>query len=799
MSSLFQDLRYAVRTLLKSPGFTLAAVLTLALGIGATTTVFSVVEGILLKALPFPDAGRLVLITQAREADRGPGILGNNSPLSATVRWRAAPQVFDASAVYAPHAPVLRGRGPAERVTAWSVSADFFPLLGARPALGRGFVAAEDVPGAGGAPVAVVSHEFWTTRLGADRRAVGATLVLDTTAYTVVGVMPPGFRYPAGVQVWTNFGAYLAGPAGTLRAGTFTFWTIARTRPGVTAAEAQARLDVAARRAWATDADLRSWLPVVTPLRDFLTGRVRPRLMLLLGAVGLVLLIACANVAGLVLARALGRQHLLAMRAALGAGRWRLVQGSLAESLVVAAGGGAVGLVVAAWCVPALVKLAGAELPQVAQVSVDLRVMAACLVTSLAAGLLAGVVPAVRAARLPPAEVLQAAGHGRATGSQGKLRGALIVAQLALTTVLLAGSALLAHSFERLTRLDPGYDPRHVLVADVQLPAGAYRRDEQRVSYVQQVLAAVGAVPGVSAAAAGSGIPFSGGGFSVDTRVGPSGKPEARMYWFAAVSPAYFRVLGIPLVRGRVLQDREADAVVLDAAAARAFFPGEDAVGRRFEFWGTSRTVVGVVGEVRQETLQDPPLPHVYESLGAHPAGYLKILALTTGDPARALAAFRRRIQDVDADVPVDRAVPMTSLLADSIARQRLYALLLGGFGVMALLLSALGVYGLMSHAVGARTREFGIRVALGAERGGVLRLVVGRAAVLTGLGAVLGLAGALAATRTLRDLLFEVGPSDPLALVGASALLVVVALAASWLPARRAAGVDPAVALRSE
>ena len=794
MHSLIQDLRYAVRTLLKSPAFTLVAILTLALGIGATTTVFSLVEGVLLRSLPFPDAGRLVLIMQVREADRGPGIIGNNTPLSSALRWRAAAQAFDRTAVYTGQSAVLSGRGPAEHVMAYAVDAGFFPLLGAHPAAGRGFLASEDAPGA--APVAVVSHDFWATRLAADPRAVGGTLTLDTTAYTVVGVMPAGFRYPAGAQLWTNLGAYVAGAQGAERSKRFVFWSLAGLKAGVSPAAAQAQLDVVARRAWATEADARGWLPIVTPLRDYLTGSVRPRLLLLLGAVGLVLLIACANVAGLVLARALGRRHHLAMRAALGAGRARLVQGSLAESLVIAVAGGALGLLAAEWGVPLLVKLAGAELPDLLVVSLDGRVAAACLATSLAAGLLAGAVPAWHAARLPPAEVLQAGGHGRAT-ARGRLGGALIVGQLALTSVLLAGSALLARSFERLTSVDPGYDPRHLVVADVQLPSATYARDAQRLAWTRQALEAVGAVPGVATAAAGSGIPFEGAAFSVESPTGPGGR--ARMYWITSVSQAYFRALGIPLLRGRTPGDGEPDAVVIDATAARAFFPGQNAVGQPLDIWGAHRTVVGVVGDVRQETLQETPQPHVYMSLGAHPTGYLKILALTTGDPARSLAAVRRRIQEVSPDVPVDRVVPMTSLLANSIARQRLYALLLGGFGAAALLLSALGVYGLVTHTVAGRTREFGVRIALGAGRGGVLRLVVGRVALLAALGAALGLAGALAATRTLRQLLFEVGPSDPVALAGSAAVLVLVTLAAAWLPARRATRVDPVVALRSE
>jgi putative ABC transport system permease protein len=797
LDTVIQDLRYAVRTLAKSPGFTLVAVLTLALGIGATTTIFSVVEGVLLRSLPFPEAGRLVQITQIQEGYRGPLVFGGTSPMSAYLRWRTADRAFDATAVYISQAGVYRGRGPAERLSSWAVSAGFLPLLGARPLLGRGFLAIDDRPGS--VSVAVLGHAFWAARLGADPRVIGQSLTLDTTTYTIVGVMPAAFQYPVNVQVWTNLGSVLGGSAGAARAQRFSFWVLARLRPGVSPAEAQRQLDVISRRAWTTDADARPWLPVVTPLREYMTGRLRARLLLILGAVSLVLLIACANVASLVLSRALAREHLVAMRAALGAGRARLIQGSLAESLVVAVAGGALGMLVAAWCVPLLVKLASAELPRIAVISLDARVVAACLGFSALAGLLAGAFPAWHAARLPPAEVLRSGGYDRGVMSRGRLGDALIVGQLALTMVLLTGAGLLARSFSRLTRLDPGFDPSHLLITEVQLSATRYPRAEQRGEYLRRVLESVAALPGVTVTAIGTGIPLSGGGFSVVTRSDPTGRADTSMYWVAAVSPDYFRALGIPLLRGRGLELSDRDVVVIDAAAAEAYFRGENPVGRRFDDWGVGRTVVGVVGNVRQETLQAPPSPHVYSPFTGGGSGYVKLLAVTSGNPARSVAAVRRTIQEIDLDVPVGRVEPMTSLMAESLARQRLYSVLLGSFGVLALLLAAAGVYGMASYAVSRRTREFGLRIALGAGWERVLRLVLGRALALAVAGSLLGLAGALAATRTLRGFLFEVGPADPAALAGAVLLLLLVTLAASYIPARRATKVDPAEALRSE
>ncbi len=793
MDSLILDLRYAVRTLLKSPGFTLVTVLTFALGIGATTAVFSVVEAVLLRTLPFPDADRLVDIKQVQEAYRGPLITGSTSPLTAYRRWSAAAGVFDATAAYSGQSAVLRGRGPAERVATWAVSSGFLPLLGGVPERGRAFRSEEDGPAA--PPVAVLSHAFWATRMGSDAGVIGRPLTLDTTVYTVVGVLPARFDYPAGAQVWTNMGALLAGPQGAERARRWQYWALARLAPGVSPRAAQDRLDVVSRRAWATDPDARSFLPVVRRLHDALIGNTRVPLLVALGAVGLVLLIACTNVASLVLSRSLARAHHVAMRSALGASRARLVRAALAETLVLAGAGAALGMLLAVWLVPALVHQARSELPRVATIALDGRAVAAGLALSAFAGLLTGALPAWQAARMPPAEVLKSGGNDRASAGAGPLGGALVVGQLALTTMLLVGAALLLRTFIHLTRQPPGFEPRHLLVADVALPTAGYARPEARLEYVRRAIEAVAALPGVTGVAVGTGIPLSPGGINVTTRQAPDGHDSATLTFMAAVSPDYFRVLGIPLLRGRVLQADDPDAVVVDAATARTAFPGADPIGRAFLDYGK---VAGVVGNVRQEMLPTEGT-NIYSAYGANPSGYFKVLTATSGDPRSSAAAVRRRLQDVDPDVPVGDVTPMTTLMADALARQRFYAQLLGAFGVLALAISVVGVYGLVSYAVGRRTREFGIRIALGADRQRVLRLVLARGAALTAVGVGLGLAGALTLTRTLRSLVVGVAPTDPAALAGAAALLVVAALAATYLPARRATRVDPMVALRSE
>jgi len=562
-------------------------------------------------------------------------------------------------------------------------------------------------------------------------------------------------------------------------------------KPGFAPDRVEARLSRYAR-SWTGDPGAGPLYATATPLRDFLTGPVRPRLLLMLGAVGLVLLIACANVASLVLARALARRQEVGTRAALGAGRVRLMQGAIAETLVVGATGGALGLLGAVWAVPALVTRAAGELPQIADVGVDARVVVVCLATSLIAGLLAGAWPAWQAARLAPAEVLKVGGNGRASSARGRTGGALLVLQLALATVLLAGSALLLRSFGRLTHLDPGFEPGHVLVADVNLPGTSYPGDAARLAYARRALERTAGVPGVTNAALGSGIPLEGGDLYITT-----GR-DTIVTWLAAVTPGYFRALGIPLLRGRTLRGVDPDGVVMDSTAALEWFHGENPVGKPYVLYDRTATVVGVVGDVRQE-LQRGPMPHVYISYADYPRTYLKVLVVTRGDPARSVAAVRRALQEIDPDVPVEKVEPMTDLMRESLARERLYSLLVVTFGMMALLLVAVGVYGLASYSVSRRTREFGVRVAFGAGRDHLLRLVLGRSAVLAGLGALLGLAGALAATRLLKSLLFEVGPLDPLALGGAVAVLVVVTLAASYFPARRATKVDPVEALRSQ
>jgi len=789
------DLRFALRTLAKSPGFTAVAVLTLAIGIGATTSVYSVVQAVLLRSLPFPSADRLVDIKLTRQEYRAQGSTGGTSPFVAYRVWRTV-RSFDATAAYIGDDAVLTGLGSAERVMAWDVTASFFPLLGARPLLGRAFILDEDRPGS--SPVAVLNYDFWMSRFGGDPHVLGRGITLDTTSYTIVGVMPGGFHYPPEASLWRNLGAALSGPAGQQHARDFGFWVVGRLRTDATLTGVRAELDEMTRHAWSSEPDLGDLLPVATPLVGWLTREVRAPLWIMLGAVALVLLVACANVSNLLLARATAREREMAVRVALGAGRRRLLRHVLAESVVVALAGGALGVLLALWTVPALVALAGSELPRITDVRVNPPVLAAAFGLSLFAGGLAGLLPALRAGSRPPAVALKGATVGAGHAWRSRSTDALMIAQVALTLVLLAGAGLLLRSFVRLVHVDPGFDAAHVVTAELRLPGTRYAAAGARRAWVTQALERVRALPGVTVAAAATGTPLRGGEVSSVSVAGAPARRDQPWAWVTAADPEYFRVLRIPLLRGASLGER--DGVLVDEAAARTYFSDADPLGKTIRFGRSApRTIVGIVGDTRQESLHAAPPPHIYEPLGQSPPPYLKVIVRAAGDPDHLVADVRRAVQSVDLDVPLDAVVSFTTLLADSLSRDRLYAWMVGVFAAAALTLAAAGMYGLASYAVTRRTREIGLRMALGASRQAVLELVMVRGVLLTASGVVFGIVGALGSTRVLRSHLFQVAPGDPTVLLVAGTVLMGVTLAATWLPARRATKVDPMVALRYE
>ncbi|MGB7211199.1 MAG: ABC transporter permease [Gemmatimonadales bacterium] len=792
MDTLLHDLRYAVRSLLKSPGFTATAVLTLALGIGATTTVFSVVEGVLLASLPFPHADRLVDIKQVRANSGG----GSTAPFGSYQVWQTATRTLDGIAAYSGNSAVLTGLGPAERIDWWSVTSSFFALLGTRPYFGRLLNADDDRTGS--EPVVVLSHAFWMSHFGGDPHAIGRSLTLDTVSYTIVGIAPPDFQYPATALIWSNLGAYLASPAGARHAHEWSFWVVARLRPSISLVQAQADLDLVSRQAWDQAPDLNGALPALTPLKGYLVGQVQSGLLILLGAVALLLLIACANVASLLLSRGITRQHEMAIRVALGAGRARVASLVLAESAVVALTGGALGVLGALWSVPALVALAGSELPDIAHVGVNLPVLAMACGATLVAGILAGLVPAIRATRRPPGAALKAQGAGTTAATRNRSAGALIVVQVALALVLLVGAGLLARSFLRLVELDPGFAPDHVVVATLDLPTTRYTNADRRRAYAAEALTRIEALPGVLDAAIASGIPFEGGAISSVSVPGHPASEDLPWSWSAEVSPSYFRTLGIPLRRGTTTGGPH--TVVIDEAAARAYFPGEDPIGREISYYGTvSAIITGVVGDTRQESLAEAPPPHIYQPLDNDFPTYVKALVHTSGDPAALIRPLHDALQSIDHDAPIDGVALLTDRIGTALATERLYTLMLGLFGTAALALAATGLYGIAAHSVAQRTREIGIRRALGAERRNVLALIIGHGLSLVAVGLLLGLAGAVVGTRVLKSFLFQVQPLDPLVIGLVGVVLAGTALLASYIPARRATQVDPMVALRAE
>jgi putative ABC transport system permease protein len=801
---MLSDLRFALRQLAKRPGFTAVAVGTLALGIGASTSVFSVVEGTLLRSLPFPAAERLVAICTAPESYHATWRRGchSTSPFTAYEVWRSQGAVFEDMAAHFPRQPILAGLGEPERVRAWVVTSSLFRLLGATPMLGRVFSPQDDRPGT--EPIAIVSHAFWASRLGSDPNVIGRTVTLDTTTYVVVGVMSPRFRYPVGADVWLPAGTLFSGPAASRWMQDFGWWVVGRLRSRTTRDVAQQVLTDATRRGWAGEQPDTRWLPVVMPLRWSYVRDVRTPLLLMLGAVTLLLLVACANVANLLLARATTRVPEMAIRRALGAGRARLAYQCMTESLLVAIAGGVVGLLIAAWAVPHLVTQVGEELPGVSTIGINGWVLIMCVGTSMTAGLLSGLVPAIHLSRGASAEALKAVGS-RGAVSRRRRSGASdasLVFQSALTLTLLAGAGLLAVSFFRLVRVDPGFDTEQIVTAELRLPETRYRDADQRSAFARATLEQVRTMPGVTSAAMASGIPIEGGGFGVVV-VSGAGQSLTRG-WFAGVTPEYFRTMNIPLLRGTVFDEsssHETFDFVIDEAAVREYFGGEDPLGRRITIRGGALTgiVVGVVGDTKQESLDAPPPPHVYYSLLPAPPQYLKVVARASGDAAAMAGSLRDAIWRVDAGMPIDRLATMQEILSASLARQRFYSLLLWVFAGSALALAAAAMFGAASYAVGQRTRELGLRIALGSRPAAVVSLIVGRSLRLVIAGIAFGLIGAVALTRLLRSFLFEVEPTDPWVFTGVACLLAGVVLLASWLPARRAARIDPMEALRYE
>ena len=813
MRALLQDVRYALRTLSKQPGFTLVAVVTLALGIGANTAIFSVIDAALLRALPYRAPGRLVHLWETK---RSRDFEQREASYPDFLDWRAqGSEVFEGLAGYTPRPFTLADAGEATRTRGAAVTANFFDLLGVNAAAGRAFVAGED--GLGAKRVAVISHGLWRRRFGGARSAVGREVALDGQAYTVVGVLPADFHFaPLGdAEVWTPLA-----PTSDVAARRYQHWlkVFGRLKDGVTLAGAGAHLSTIASRIERDDPGAHAGVGLrAVELQEEFVGPVRPVLFVLLGAVGFVLLIACTNVANLLLARSAGRRKEVAVRVALGASRWRVVRQLLTESVLLALAGGAGGLVLALWGVDVLVALIPAaqlaQMPYLQSLSLDRDVLLFACGLSLLTGVLFGLTPALSASRTDLQGALKEGGRG-GTGSRGgrRLRDLLVVAEVALALVLLVGAGLLMKSLVTMLRVDPGFDTRGLLTMRVALPPARYHEEGKATRFYEEVLRRVAAVPGVRGAALTSNLPLAGdGGTGTPQVVGrqtpASDLTEAHL---RTVSANYFEVLGIPLVRGRAFGERDdvkaPPVLLVNQTYAERVFPGEDPVGRRatFKFTGDMQfEIVGVVGDEKVTSLDARTTPVVY--FHSRQDSYFDSAALVArtdaADPLALASAVRDEVRALDPEVPVFAVQTLEQMVAGSRAAfmRRYPAYLTGVFACVALLLALVGIYGVVSYSVAQRTHELAVRVALGARTRDVLRLVLGHGLLLALVGIALGALGALALTRLISGLLFGVSAADPGVYLVVALLLAAVALLACLVPARRATKVDPMVALRYE
>jgi len=801
---MFQDLRYGVRMLLKQPGFTLVALLTLALGIGANTAIFSVVNAVLLRALPYPQSEQLVMLWQGGQRGE-PGQMPLSPP--ELMDYRAEQQVFEHIAAHTMADANLSGGGEPERLPAAVVSADWFAVLKTPPLSGRAFLPEEHQPGQNNS--VVLSYGLWQRRFGGDDGALGRAIMLNGRARTVVGIMPAGFRHPATAELWLPlaFTHEQLSPAFRPR---HYLDAIARCKDGVTIAQAQENIRaIAARFPNSGPAGMPARL---VSLREQLVGQVKAPLYVLLSAVGFVLLIACANVGNLLLARASARQAEMAVRRALGAGRGRLLRQLLTESVALAGAGGALGILLAWWGKRALATLLAEVIPLAHEIRLDARVLGFAFALSVLTGLLFGLAPAWQASKADLTETLKHGAKSLMGFSRQRARSALAVAQMALALVLLAGAGLLLRSFYRLTQVNPGFNPAQVLTADVALPFARYDTGTKQTAFYQQIVAHLKALPGAQSVGIVSDLPLSG--MNADRSFTHDGVPPDQQQRrppsadYRHCSPDYFEAIGIPLSRGRVFTEQDAPGAqpvaIVNEKLARRIWPNEDAVGKRIAFFSAQGTdpwmvVVGVVGDVKHRGLSVETRPEIYVPHAQAPIGTMTMVIRAAGDPAAMTAAVRGAVQALDADQPLFNVRTLERLRADSLAPQRFSLSLLGLFAVIALSLAALGIYGVISYAVSQRRREIGIRVALGAQSRDVLRLVVGQGMKLALIGTGAGLAASFALTRLMSKLLFGVGPTDPLTFVVIALLLLGVALVACWVPARRATKVDPMTALRFE
>jgi putative ABC transport system permease protein len=812
------DLRYAFRQLWKEPRFTIAAVLALALGIGANTAIFSVVNAILLKPLPFPHAEQLVAIGAQDTREHTSDLYSLSFPDFRDFRDQA--QTFQNMAVYKGIPVALTGFGAAQSLAAQEVSGEFFEILGVKPALGRGFTRAEEV--AAGGPngfTVVISHELWARVFKSDPAILGQTIRLDGQPHTVVGIMPPGFRFPIGsetdayVTVARDSSTNDGGKPQNEQRGNHSYRAIGRLKPGVPVVQGSAELRTIAAALEKQYPDSNTHFTAeARPLRTDLVGDVASALYVLFAAVACVLLIACANVANLLLARATVRTKEIAVRSALGASRGQIIRQLLIESVLLSAIGGALGLVLAAWGTDVLVKLVPQNIPRISAIKLDGLVLTFTVAVSLATGILFGLAPALHATRQDLRGALNETGRSTIGSARHRLRSALVVGEVAIALLLLTGAGLLLQTFQRLSRVDPGMRTDRLLSAMIALPDAAYPKPENIRLFYEQLLPRLRALPGVRSAATIVPLPLSGSDmettFDLEEHPKPEGQQDAAA--IAAVSTRYFETQRVPLIRGRVFNDSDgADSkqvVMINQKFADKYFAREDPIGKRMrpgmssgpEEKGPMREVIGVVGNTKFLSLRQEPAPQMYIPVLQMPMPFGSILVRTeTSSPAALTSAVQSELAKVDANVPLLRVRVYDEYMDRALARPRFNALLLSIFAGVALLLTTIGIYGVMAYSVAQRRQEIGVRMALGAQRSDVLRLIVGSGMRLTALGLLCGVAAALVLTRLLSALLFGVQPFDVPTFAIVAAALAFVALLACWLPAHRAARSNPIAALR--
>lgn len=825
MGSFLRDVRYAWRTLIKNPGFMVVAILTLALGIGANIAAFSIVYAILLRPLPYPHQEQLVRVFDDLRGSNVPNV-GMSEPELVDLQQRSG--VFEDISVVWPINADLSGGNRPERIEALATSPNYFTLLGARPRLGRVYTKDDNVPGF--IDGVVLSDGFWRRQFGADPNILGKSLRIDNDPYVVMGVMPPDFRHP-GRTLQTDVDAWIAAgyeadpfPHPPVRAIRMFPGAIARLKPGLTIGEAQAKLETFASQLSAEypvdyPAAVR-WTPRLVSVQEDLVGNVRTELLVLFGAVAFVLLIACVNLANLILSRSASRQREIAVRLALGAGQRRLLTQMLTESLLLSFVAGSVALLTVVWMKASLLRLAPDNLPRLSEVNFGGGVLLFAFGLSLATGILFGLVPALQASNISQVSHLREGSRGSGSSrTQARLSRWLVISEIALSLILLVGAGLLLRSFWRLLEVQPGFNPHGIVTAQIWMPvpnnpaADPYRPPDKRAAFLREAVRRVATIPGVEAVAIGgtNSLPMGGGrnGFPFAIEGRPNDSQYAPVAEFAGVSPNYFELLKTPLISGRVFADSDVPSsqrvAIIDQTLANRYWPGQDPLGQHISFNGgpipanPAVTIVGVVGDMKSDSFEAPLAPHIYLPVFQGPP-YASVLFLKTNSNPGALSdQIRREVQSIDSNLPLFSVRTMDEVITRSMAERRFALEILAVFAGVALLLAAIGIYGVMSYAFSRRIHELGIRIALGAQRNDILRMTLneGMRLVLFGLG--LGVIGAFILTRFLRSLLFNVTATDPLVFASIAALLAAVALLACYIPARRATRVDPLVALREE